>query len=169
MAEYLDNIEIHVGNTEPKGKGTQNAVCARASPEQHNPDRDSLPSVRIFHCDGGALVGRYVTVATTAGSEALQMCEVMVFGPEKEADSIMQPVLLPNGECPAPLAAACQDNKAQGTMSDEQAVIKAFAEGPIECDKGFFCRVTADPAGINGGTTGSYGDRLTDNNNFGYW
>ena len=93
----------------------------------------------------------------------------MVFDFEKKPKTILKPRLLGDGACPEPLRSACESYKDQD-MSEQDAILKAFMEGPVDCGgMGFFCRMKEDPAGIGGGMTGTPGDQLVNNRNYGYW
>ena len=88
--------------------------------------------------------------------------------PSATPESTLKPRVAADGACPGPLAGACAEYESQG-MSKEDAALKAFMEGPVACEKGFWCKVQPDEAGINGGMTGTFGDDFYGNENFAFW
>lgn len=127
---------------------------------------DYSPNLLVYSCTG--VSAQYVTLRLINLNVPLTICEAMVFDFNKKPTSILSPVLADYGACPSPLAGACEAYESQG-MAAQEAAIKAFMEGPIACEKGFFCRMKAIPAGIEGGITGSEGDQFANNRNYGYW
>ena len=170
----LEGVEIRVGNETVTDGGAQNPLCTYDGPEfvyEYPGETPYYPT--LFRCDDS--IGRFLTVRLATGKH-LQVCEVMVFSEDKADEWIMKPKLVVDSnnaagrkQCPPPLLETCNAHEAAG-MSTNDAAVKAFMEGPIDCgDKGFFCRVKKDPAGKNGGMTGGPDDDFVGNENFGYW
>eukprot|EP00873_Tetraselmis_striata_P044829 jgi/Tetstr1/465093/TSEL_009821.t1 len=178
-AERLLGVEIRAGDNEvaPDGEGTDNEVCEHYA-EDDDPnagdesidDDDYVPTrFRFANC-----TGQYITVRLPR-QEFLSFCEAMVFAEEKTTKYFLKPVVPADEQgqpaCPEPLKDAegnpsCTPKDGE---SQDQAFVRAFMEGPINCDgKGFFCRMKEDHAGIDGGVTGTPGDQLLANRNFGY-
>ena len=170
-ARDLEGVEIRVGNETVSEAGDQNPLCTYNGTEfvyEYPGETPYYPT--LFRCDDS--IGRFVTVRIATGKQ-LQVCEVMVFSEDKADEWVMKPHLIDDGEggqqCPSPLLETCNAHAAAG-MGANDAAVKAFMEGPIDCGgKGFFCRVKKDPAGKNGGMTGGPGDDFVGNENFGYW
>eukprot|EP00193_Tetraselmis_chui_P005188 CAMPEP_0177767740 /NCGR_PEP_ID=MMETSP0491_2-20121128/9306_1 /TAXON_ID=63592 /ORGANISM="Tetraselmis chuii, Strain PLY429" /LENGTH=556 /DNA_ID=CAMNT_0019284415 /DNA_START=184 /DNA_END=1854 /DNA_ORIENTATION=+ len=178
-AERLLGVEIRAGDNEvdSDGDGTDNEVCEHyaedddptAGDESINDD-DYIPTrFRFANC-----TGKYVTVRLPT-REYLSICEVMVFSNDKPTQYTLDPVLPTSDDgatlCPAPLAdedgnPSCEPKDGE---TQDQAYVRAYMEGPINCGgKGFFCRMKEDHAGIEGGVTGTPGDQLLNNRNYGY-
>eukprot|EP00873_Tetraselmis_striata_P033561 jgi/Tetstr1/453825/TSEL_040776.t1 len=177
--DRLLGVEIRAGDNEvaPDGDGIDNEVCEHyaedddpnAGDESINDD-DYVPTrFRFANC-----TGQYVTVRLPR-QEYLNFCEAMVFAEEKTTKYFLKPAVPATdaGEpmCPDPLRDAegnpsCTPKDGE---SQDQAFVRAFMEGPINCGgKGFFCRMKEDHAGIDRGVTGTPGDQLLANRNFGY-
>lgn len=160
----LNGVEIRVGNKPVNGAGDQNALCTTTSDDDyvHTYPGEEPYFPTLFRCDDSK--GRYVTVRLATG-QPLHICEALVFGEEKKDQYIIQP-RVPEEGCPAPLAAAC---KPEAGETREQAQVRAYMEGPIDCGGlGFFCRMKKDSAGTMRGMTGGPGDDFVNNENFGY-
>jgi hypothetical protein len=170
-AKDLKGVEVRVGNISVSGNGNQNPLCTHDGPEYINEYPGETPFYpTLFRCDNS--VGRFVTIRLATGKQ-LMICEAMVFSEEKEDQWIIKPNLVDDGagglQCPPPLLDTCKEHEANG-MDTDDAAVKAFMEGPIDCgDRGFFCRMIKDPAGKNGGMTGGPSDDSVGNENFGYW
>ena len=168
--DRLLGVEIRVGNETVTGSGDQNPLCLSEYSEYYEMDEDNNMGYTVvptlFRCDNST--GRYVTVRLPR-REYLHICEVMIFDEPQETQYVIQPQVDADEGCKGPLKEACDQYKDDG-MSDAAAHVKAFMEGPINCgDKGFFCRMKKDPAGKNGGMTGTPGDDFVGNENYGYW
>lgn len=161
--ERLNGAEIYIGDVDPKtGNATANKVCD----EPQSDDDIEQPQI-MFQCSTSR--GRYLIVRLPEAGVPLTLCEVLVFSNPTEPTTILDPHLNADGSCPDPLDAACKQYEEEG-MNRDDAAVKAFMEGPVDCgDMGFFCMMQQDPAGITGGVTGTPGDQFINNRNFGFW
>jgi hypothetical protein len=168
-AERLLGVEIRAGDTpvDASGDGTDNPVC-EAYTEIMDTAVESdeyIPTLFRF----GSCSGRFVTVRLPR-QEYLHFCEAKVFSEEKATRYVVEPQVAQG--CPAPLRDGDGNPSCAATAgeTEEQAYVRAFMEGPIDCGgNGFFCRMTNSDAGVDGGMTGTPGDELYKNHNFGYW
>lgn len=163
-SERLIGAQVFVGDADPQSGDvtTNSTLCGEPADGVAVEQPQS-----VFDCSISTS-GRYITVRLPEPGVPLSLCEVVVFSEPTEPETILEPHLNSDSSCPGPLAPACETYVEEG-LSAEDAALKAFMEGPVDCGGlGFFCLMSQDPAGVDGGMTGTPGDQFINNRNVGF-